>query len=397
MKSEKLLEAMNFLDDEDLTEAEAYTKEEKIIYNKKTAKKSHKAALSLAAAVVLILALGITAAAVGYNIYQQRQQQLREDMAIDVNNVQSYTEFDAAELVPTQDGTGIVILSAIKDGETETVFFSIAPVEEYEVEQCICEELMFACSLNGGESFSEARPHMDLSGLAAEDWETVIDPMGNEIRAVSRSKLISLAKESYDPETKSLVLGLSIPCNSVETDLSEPQNLSVTSFDLTKLDKGNGTVSLDAEEKLSYGSVILPPVETDCISLSFPSPLEFENAETGGKGQLLGADIYPTGISFRLRHDGMEKLYYTSDGEEPLPMDAAKRQEEIISWDGAVMSALSDARINLADGSSKSFPGGAAAILYDGEEILWPCSWAGTIDLSKVTSITIGGQNVTIK
>lgn len=338
---------------------------------------------ALLAAAIAISLLTVSALAVDISVNARRREQLRQSLKISQNHVDSYTEFPLpSETVSAAEAPGIVLLSAIKDSEFETVYVSISPIEE---EDMLLEERI-AWTVDG-VSFGNVLPVYDRSKL--DYTEPVTDQYtGVTFYQPDPEQLRKVILENYDAETKSGLFEFGLLCSSDEYDINEP--LEIT-FQKRRFNIDTFEIS-DVE---NLGTIRLEPIDQSCLSIRFPEPVTFENSETGGKGCILGADIYPTGVNWIIKHEGMEDIYYL-DGDSPKLSG-----EELISlqssWCNAIDKALSDASIQYSDGSSVEISAGVIKLDYDGERIKCPISLSKTVDLTRISSLTVLGQTINIK
>ena len=100
--------------------------------NTSRARRGSRRFVTLAAAVALLLALGVTAYAIS-SIHQRRQAELKESLSIEENQVESYVEYDTGA---EENAAGIALLSAVADGEFQKVYVNISPVSREDVSAC---------------------------------------------------------------------------------------------------------------------------------------------------------------------------------------------------------------------------------------------------------------------
>ncbi len=134
MLSEKILFALNSVDDSFLMETEAFLKQPAV--PRRTVKKTVR--VLLIAAVIAAL-MGATAYAIGYTIHQRRQQELRESLQIEENRVSGYTEFEENNVSGGEPASeteeakpSVQLISTFQKGEFADVYFSISPITKEE-------------------------------------------------------------------------------------------------------------------------------------------------------------------------------------------------------------------------------------------------------------------------
>ena len=155
--------------------------------DKKPGRGLKRRALTLALAAALVLALSVTAYA-AWNVHAARQQALKEDLQIEEHHADSYVEYDTAD---AQEG--LVLLSAVNDGESQRVYVNVSPVEKDVIKRF--PEIAFAWKLDG----------MTLNG---EDYWMTAAPKLKAGRSVSGHDAIyeAVLEDAYDESTKTLTL-----------------------------------------------------------------------------------------------------------------------------------------------------------------------------------------------
>ena len=347
---------------------------------------------TLLIAAVIASLFTVSAIAVGLSFHSRQQEQLRQALQVEENHVDSYTEFPLPTETNSPDTPSITLISAIKNGEFEEVYVSISPVTKEEIHACAPGDYFF-WSVNGGESYGMASTVWDRSKITEADYTSITDPdTGVSFQRVSYEAIERLILENYDEETKSLLLHFSLLCNSPEYDINQPLELIIQSIDMdyeNPIPTENGGVVYEGTELVLYGPVPLPPISAECLSIRFPEPVPFENAETGGQGCVTGVELYATGASWIIEHDGMENIYW--HGENPPKLSGDALQALQASWLAAIDQVLSHAGIQYSDGSILDLSGGPSAIQYDGNKIKCPRSFPGTIDISQICGVSISG------
>lgn len=351
-------------------------------------KRAKRLSRTLLIAAVIASLLTVSAIALGISIHAQRQEQLRQDMGIDENHVDSYTEFPIPTgTVAGAENSGVVLLSAIKDSEFETVYVSISPVEEED----LFKEDRFEWTLDG-YSFGSVFPVYDNSNI---NYAPVYNEYSGEyVNMPDQEQLRQAILENYDAETKSGLFKFEILLENVNAD--KPLNISVYKLD-TNLDP-DFTGILETHEVYSFevcGTIRLEPIGASCLSLRFPQPPTFENTDAGGKGRILGADIYATGLTWIMEHEGMEDVYQRPDGTPPR-LTGEELNTLQNTWCNAIENVLSGAMVQYTDGETLELPSGIVRLDYDGALLKSPVSTKGTLDLSRIASLTVMGETMEV-
>lgn len=341
---------------------------------------------ALAAAAALLLALGVTAYAIS-SIHQRRQAELKESLSIEDNQVESYVEYDTGA---EENRLGIMLLSAVADGEFQRVYVNVSPVSREDVNAC-AGTAKFAFSVDGGNTFSYAAPYMpqeERLKLNESDLVTAYAPdTGGEIRYVDPAAVSELMLEhAYDQETQTLTL----QCNILrsEMDCTKPVELEVWGITMRPGDDGSVEVSLDR----NYGSVSFDPTVLEFRELMLDTPVVFENSETGQCGTIEGLIVYPTELAWLVTHPDAENVYRGDWTEE----EKAEYLPLLRSWAGSLDQTLYGAKLNFTDGTSFDIPvivrmpyedGWAKGVTY----------WTAAININAIESVEIMGQTVGIR
>lgn len=341
-----LLRAMNGIDEEDIEMAG------EIYFADKPMRRGVKRLLTLALAAALLLALGVAAYAV-WSIHETRQRQLSENLKIAEHHAESYVEY----VVPAGETEGLVLLSAVNDGEEEHVYVNISPVTEEEA-AAFPESLGFAWRIEG----------TDIGGFAAPELPPDLPPISGA-DAVRNAVL----QYAYDRDTQTMTLQCYLYLKTVRDYLAE------TGADTLPL---SVTLTRDGENTArSFG------------------PIDF--ALTGEQRRTFDfhrAQYYDAALDRTIEIQGLELTPFSAVWIVSYP-DAAAFHTPMADWDAyAPWSALEDkvgieSRIWFADSTSFS-TGGALTCPYEDGAVRLNCGWGAAIDIDAVQRITLG--NVTL-
>ena len=313
-----------------------------------------KRIITFALAAALILGLSAVAYAIGISIHRQRQEKLRYELQIDENNVTDYVEFAVPEEGAAEGG--LTLLSTMNNGDYQIMFFNISPVSE-DMIACLDHE-----NLRDRENRDDRVfwPYLYVDG---EYYGILVN-------------LHTLYRDEYDPETQTLTLRASLP------------NIKFRDNEAVEIRVALGYTDNYAQihESASYGPVSIPLTQQRVISVRFPEPVPFENPETGGAGQIIGADIYAEGITWLVTHDDMESVYpvESQDDLRWLPWARARDKLEL------------EAQIHFTDGSVRTNLAADRSEYWNGTVYDVYLFHDGTINIDQVVSITIGGQTFEI-
>ena len=183
MKRETISMALGMISQRHVTECMTFDPE-RVSSPERIERMKTKRLISIALAAALVLALGAAAFAV-WSIHAARQRELREDLQIAENHVDSYVEY----AVPEDRDAGLVVLSAVNDGQEERVYVNISPVTEEEL-SAFPDRAGFNWTIEGTQ----------IGGFAAPQLPSELNLSGaDEIRA-------AVLEHAYDKDTKTLTL-----------------------------------------------------------------------------------------------------------------------------------------------------------------------------------------------
>ena len=362
MLSEKVLFAMNNTDDSFLEEA--WELLGGAVISQKPA--TRKIIRTILIAAILMALMAATAYAI-VSIHQKRQQELRENLKIEENNVTSYKEYESQ---PQSDTSGVTLLSTVNDGELQRVFVNVSPVEKDVIDR-YPETVGFAwkldgMNLNGEEYWMTARPNLkDDSSISDE---------GDIHEAV--------LNDAYDEKTKTLTLKFSILNTAIAQaqayENSERVHLTLTLWD--RQAQADANVGLSAEwlnSQDSFGSVWFVPTDREVRYLEFSHVLYYDE-EQDREIDILGLELTPFSAIWKMNYKGAEELHKPSadwDAFKPWAMLEDKIAMEV--------------KLIFRDGSDFSTGGSQTRIFEDGVVKLY-CSWDKAINIDDVQSIVLG-------
>ena len=346
MRREEISRALSMLDQKHILEAlepaEPGGEAPKVNDMKITKHGARNLRRTLLIAAVISLFFAVSAFAIGYGINLQRQQELREQLQIDENQVEEYTEYplpeETGEEVSSEGEMTVALLSSIGGVEYDTIYINVSPFEK----EWVHGQLPVGASFDGGESFATCAP------------------------AMKNGEMI------YDEATKTITFECHRFHNSPYTDEM------IVAY-------GQG----DSKRELGRFQLSISQVETRlCL---FEKPVEFSVDELGKTGRLLGVELYSSGMTWLLENEDSERLYYYAKG---LRFEDLSRedQEWIRSveapWANAI-SAVTQGTLHMADGSDMEPRSAESGDYQDGIVKLYGSFALSTIDPDDVVSITL--------
>ncbi|MBO6040449.1 MAG: hypothetical protein J6P58_04500 [Oscillospiraceae bacterium] len=321
-------------------------------------------ALTLALAAVLVLALSVTAYA-AWNVHAARQQALKEDLQIEEHHADSYVEYDTAD---AQEG--LVLLSAVNDGESQRVYVNVSPVEK-DVISRFPETIAFAWKLDG----------MTLNG---EDYWMTAGPKLKAGRSVSGHDAIyeAVLEDAYDESTKTLTLECFISNNAIAQaqayENGEYVHLTITLWDHQA--QADAEVGLSAEwleKQKSFGSVWFAPTESEMRRFDFGNRL-YHDTETDKTIEMVSLELTPFSAVWGVSYEVADAVH-TPGGDI----------EAYRPWSLLEDKVCIEAKLVFSDGSEFS-TGGALTCPYENGVVNLHCGWGAAIDIDDVQRIVLG-------
>ena len=386
--------------EETLTEVLRMTKQEKRI---KRTRWAARRAVTLLAAAILLLALGVTAYAVGQSIHARRQEELREEYRVEENHVNAYREYET----PEEAQPGTTLLAAYNGGGGLQIYVNISPVSPEEVRSPFYQtpadqgQIYYLTYL---AELEEAPDHVQLAmprvgrgwEYLPEDLEVVTDEAtgSSYTQITEEGNIRRYLAQAYDAETCTLTLQVNVSLNAL------PEGVESFTVHLRSYDN---YASVDEESLLArtdetavhrdYGSVTVPIPEPDVVEFTIPEPIRFVNPYDGCELQLLGGRFSATGFGWILHFDEMQSVLRKLDTEDA---DARRAHfERQVNWLNFMDECTADACLVFSDGSTLPFAGSAACRWLDDERILTQGgSWGGTIDVHDVVAVEVAGQRI---
>ena len=333
MKRELLSKAFGEIDESFILEAyrpvpeDALSASERIVHMKK------KRIITIALAAALTLALGITAFA-AWSIHSERQQELRNELKIDENNVSSYVEYDVSD----EPAGGLVLLSAVNDGQTQRIYVNIAPVSEEE-----------ASDPKGAEPFPVYTVSID----------------GTEFGGNAQ-------KYAYDKETQTLTLECFLDVSNVKKAAAElgTDAVPVSVQMITGIDASR-----------SFGPISFTMTGAQLRVFDFGNAL-YHDPETDKDIEIVGLDLAPFGAVWKVHYEG----------------DAAVQAQKFENWEAykpwcdLEENVCKEGTIIFSDGSEFSIGGSQNSHYEDGAVHLWNSWKLSAINIDDVQRIVIGDQ-----
>ncbi|MGM9614070.1 MAG: hypothetical protein ACI3W7_00895 [Oscillospiraceae bacterium] len=329
MKRERLSKAFGDMEERFVLEAycpipeEALSASERIVHMKK------KRLITIALAAALMLALGLTAYA-AWSIHAERQQELRADLMIDENKVSSYVEYAVSE----ESAGGLVLLSAVSDGQEQRVYVNISPVsEEVSVSEKGEPFPVFTVGIDGTEIGGSAEPY------------------------------------AYDEETQTLTLACVLDAGSVRQAVAEIGTEAVP----LSVHMMTGT-----DESRSFGPISFTMTGEQLREFDFGNAV-YHDLALDQDIEVVGLELTPFSAVWKVHYEG-DAAVQTRKYEDWAAYEP---------WCSLEDAVCREAKIVFSDGSEFSTGGSLNSHYENGAVNLW-CGWQSAINMEDVQRIVLG-------
>lgn len=305
-----------------------------------------KRIITFALAAALMLALGITAYAI-WSIHSTRQQELKADLNIEENNVSSYMEYD----VPDELAGGLVLLSAVNDGQEQHVYVNISPVTKEEAVR-FPDGVRFVWNIAGTEIGGFAGPQLPV-GLSFSGEEAIRE---------------AVLENAYDEESQTMTLQCYIDVDFIKEAMTE-------------LGKENVPLQVQMivgeNDPKTFGPVPFSLTEEQTRYFDFGHAV-YHDEELDKDIEIIGLELTPFSAVWKMSYDGAEE-FHTSGSD----------QAAYEPWSILEDKVCIEAKIVFSDGSEFS-TGGALTTPYENGTVNQFCGWGSAINIDDVQQIVLG-------
>ena len=402
MLSEKIVFALNNVDDSYLEEAEDLL--DNPAATQHTINKRTIQVILIAAALALLLA----ACALGYTIHQRRQQELRESLKIEENHVAGYQEFEetsaAAETSADsqEKAPSVQLISTFRNGEFVDVYFSISPITREEAWDAIGWEqknAIYVIASNSRELDDAYRKIGKGTEKGLYGRYPILPPIQEDEYLRTHETREELLEKYYDADTQSLMLKTAFLLSDEAVDWSKPVYMNVKIIELASL-----AMSMDEtiEEYWArydpvcvgdYGTVPVTISATESLMADFSGKSILVKAPSTDKVlNVLGVKIYASEVEWQVTHEDVDLIYNL-----PRDDDEAFRRgyEQLLEWLSVYDQVLDSSALIMEDGTQIKLSPSESTPYENGVVTLYS-QLDSTIDLRKVKAIRIIDQEVSI-
>ena len=403
MLSEKVLFALNNTDDSFLEEAWELLSGS-VVSQKPAMRKIIRTVLIAAILMALIAA---TAYAI-VSIHQQRQQELRESLKIEENQVAGYLEF---EEVPTLEETtteseekapSAQMISTFRNGEFVDIYFSISPITREEAWDAIGWEqknAIYVIASNSRELDDAYRKIGKGTEKGLYGRFPVLPPIQVDEYLRPQGTREEMLEKYYDADTQSLMLKTAFLLSYEAVDWSKPVYMNVKIIELASLASSFDEPIEEYRARYDpvcvgdYGTVPVTISETEFLMADFSRKGILVEAPSADKVlQVLGVKIYASEVEWQVTHEDVDLIFnLPRDDDEAF----RKGYELLLEWltiydqvlDGSALIMKDGTQIKLSPSESTPYENGVVTLYSQLDS---------TIDLRKVKAIRIIDQEVSI-
>ena len=366
MLSEKVIFALNNVED-------SFLEESKRLLDRPPATQHalNKRTLSVILIAAVLAAL-LAACAIGYSVHQRRQQELREQFMPEENNLTTYVEYSALE----ESSDAITLLSAYNNGEVQTIYINVEPVDQEEVRSIFMQDrqedgrlyyLSYQFAINDGE----------MNGLA--EFLYPFDP-----------------ERSYDPDSNTLSMSVSFrPADYPDRDRF---SVHLCSFDNWQIEDKAGHPVLESmvhRIRRDFGMIEVELIPSDIRKVLFKQPVSFDNTKTGETGKIIGIEIGPSLINWIAVHPDSGWIYGKLDRENEVQFE--NDYDRQLSWIMATDDATADAELLFSDGHRIEFPRLDGNTSQPDGTVKMRRSLPNAIDVRDVIAVTANGKTISLQ
>lgn len=346
MKRELISQALNMLDDRHIGDTASFDPGSIQAPPERIVQMNKKRMISLVLAAALILALGVAAYA-AWSIHAARQQELKEDLLIVENEADSYVEYT----LPDDGGNGLVLLSAVNDGQEQRLYLNISPVSEEEAAS-FPDQARFAWSVEGTE----------IGGTAAPQLPAALSVPGTEeIRT-------AVMEHAYDKETQTMTLQCLIDADRLR------EAMKALGTDAVPLCVH---MIVGEEEPRDFGPVSFAPTAEQRRDFDFGRAV-YHDEELNRDIEIVSLELTPFSAVWKVSYEGAES-FHTPDADWDAYQPWSKLEDKVCI----------DTKLVFSDGSTFS-TGGALTCPYENGTVNLFCSWGSAVNINDVQRIVLG-------
>jgi hypothetical protein len=356
-------------------------------------------------AAILLALMAATAYAI-VSIHQKRQQELRENLQIEENHVAGYQEFEEVS-TPEETATeqnekdaSVQLISTFRNGRFADVYFSIAPITREEAWDAIGWEqknAIYVIASNSRELDDAYRKIGKGTEKGLYGRYPVLPPIQEDEYLRTHETREELLEKYYDADTQSLMLKTEFLISSDPIDWNKPVYMNVKIIELASLASSFDEpieeywARYDPVCVRDYGTIPVTISATEYLVADFSGKDIFIKVPSTDKAlHVLGVNIYASEVEWQVTHEDVDLIYNL-----PRDDDEAFRRgyEQLLEWLSVYDQVLDSSALIMEDGTQIKLSPSESTPYENGVVTLYS-HLGSTIDLRKVTAISIMGQEV---
>jgi hypothetical protein len=324
--------------------------------------------------------------------------------------VSGYTEFEENTVTGEEPASeaeeakpSVQLISTFREGQFVNVYFSISPITREEAWDAIGWEhknAIYVIASNSGELDDAYK----IIGKGTEEGYygrfPVLPPLQEDEYHRTHETREELLEKYYDADTQSLMLKTEFLLSYKALDWSKPVYMNVKIIELASI-----ASSLDEpieEYRARYDPVCLGDYGTVPVTVSDAEYIEndfrgkdirIQVPESDKILHLLGIKIYAAQVEWQFTHEDIDLIFNLPRDDNEAFRRGFELQLEWLSVYDQVLDAselILDDRSRIKLGLSENTP-------YENGVVTLYSQWGSTVDLGKVSAVSVMGQEVPIQ
>ena len=358
-------------------------------------------------AAILLALMAATAYAI-VSIHQKRQQELRENLKIEENHVAGYQEFEEASkpegtaTEPKEKEASVQLISTFRNGEFVDVYFSVSPISREGAWDAIGWEhknAVYVIASNSRELDDAYRKIGKGTEKGLYGRFPVMPPIQVDEYLRPQGTREELLEKYYDADTQSLMLKTEFLLSYEAVDWSKPVYMNVKIIELASIASSFDESVEEYSARYNpvcvgdYGTVPVTISEAEYLEADFSGKDILVQAPSSDKVlQVLGVKIYASEVELQVTHENVDLIFNLPRDDDEV---FQKGYELMLDWLTVYDQVLDGSALLMEDGTQVKLNPSESTPYENGVVTLYS-RLPSTIDLQKVTAISILGQEAEI-
>ena len=358
-------------------------------------------------AAILLALMAATAYAI-VSIHQKRQQELRENLKIEENHVAGYQEFEEASkpegtaTEPKEKEASVQLISTFRNGEFVDVYFSVSPISREGAWDAIGWEhknAVYVIASNSRELNDAYRKIGKGTEKGLYGRFPVMPPIQVDEYLRPQGTREELLEKYYDADTQSLMLKTEFLLSYEAVDWSKPVYMNVKIIELASIASSFDESVEEYSARYNpvcvgdYGTIPVTISEAEYLEADFSGKDILVQAPSSDKVlQVLGVKIYASEVELQVTHENVDLIFNLPRDDDEV---FQKGYELMLDWLTVYDQVLDGSALLMEDGTQVKLNPSESTPYENGVVTLYS-RLPSTIDLQKVTAISILGQEAEI-